>query len=120
MISHLLLHRESNKDEPLQDLSVPLIVSDFCLVKFVTEEDIQIKHYVGLVVQLHYETYEVSFLRKIQVKDDHFSFCFPNVFDVTTISKQQVISRLLLVKRSGTARQNSFFEFKIEKSLNLY
>lgn len=100
------------------NLQTPYVVSDFCLVKFMTEEDQQIKHYVGQIIQLHDEAYEISFLRRVGKKSLMFSF--PNVADVTTVAKTDVLQRVLPLKRDGTARQNRFFTFNFQEPINLY
>lgn len=100
------------------DLAVPMTVSDFCLVKFITEEDGQTKHYVGQVVQLHDSAYEVSFLRR--VNRDSLVFAFPKELDVTTVAQKDVIKRLVPVTRLGTARQKSQIAFSFDEPMNLY
>lgn len=112
---------EPDNDKLLPDdmnLQTPLIVSDFCLVKFLTEEDQQTKYYIGQIIQLHHEAYEFSFLRRI--KNNSLTFSFPQVPDVTTVPKNDVIQRVLPLKRGGTARQNRHYTFKFEEPPNLY
>lgn len=97
------------------DLSLPFTVGDFCLVKFVTEEDLHVNYYVGEIIQLHTNAYELSFLRKTKTNEvDHTtSFVFRDP-DITTVSKDHFIRRLLPTKRSGTARQNRVFTFQMD------
>ncbi len=91
----------------------------FAFVKFVTEEDQQIKHYFGQILQLHDETFEITFLRRVSPKSLTFSFL--NISDVTAVAKNDVVQRVLPMKRTGqTARQNRCYTFQFVEFMNLY
>lgn len=100
----------------LQKLS--LVVSDFCLVKFVTEEDEQTKFYIGQIVQLHHKAYELSFLRRIS--KNRLVFSFPQEPDVATVSENDIIRQVLPIERAATARQNRQLCFDFAEPPNLY
>ena len=96
------------------DLSLPLTVSDFCLVKYITEEDMQVRHSIGRIIQLHHKAFEISFLRKVKKNEEGiFSFVLPIVPDVTTVAEADVVSTVLPLNRTGTARQNRTWQFKL-------
>lgn len=109
----------SDDDFCLLSEEMALRVSDFCLVKFVTEYDHQEKYYVGEIIQLHSNAYEISFLRKQTFSDDTVSFVFRKP-DITTVARNQVIQQLVPMKRTGTSRQNRAITFKLVNFPNLY
>lgn len=75
-----ILHSEESDDCLSEDeaimarLQILLIISDICIVKFVTKEDEQTKYYIDQIVQLHDEPDEISFFHSVL---NVFNICFP-------------------------------------------
>lgn len=75
----------------------------------------QTKHYVGQILELHDKAFEIAFLRRVNNKS--LTFSFPNVSDVTTVAKNDVLQCVLPLEQKGTARQNHYYTFNFEKPL---
>lgn len=83
---------------------------DFLLIKFATKT--AIVHYVGRVENEINSEYEISFLRK-----RGRGYVFPNVLDISNVSKEDVVLKLPLpCKSGGSDRLFSIYSFEIDLS----
>lgn len=121
---------ESSIDIPLNDSSdeenywedIKLIsegdtvtVGNFVLVKFFVSK-LEI-FYIGQILSLQDEEYEVKFLRR---RGGSNCFVFPNVDDISTIGRKDIAAVLPFSVSRGTARTTSVYKFNANfSSLNI-
>lgn len=102
-----LEEKDSKKDFAV-DLTVEL--NDYCVVKFDMDETKAVKHYVGRILQIDGDAYEINFLRKTTGVN---KFVFPNIPDVAWIEKKRIVTKLVPLHLGTTSRQNRIISFII-------
>lgn len=108
--SDFLSESEDNDDLQLLLDDEDINKDDYLLVRFPTKRNV--KYYVGLVVEsnVHADEFEVKFLRKKKT----YGFCFPDVEDIATVLRSDVVSKLPPpTSMKATSRLSSYIKFDV-------
>lgn len=103
--------QDDNEDNVLSLLDDDKInIGDFLLIKFPTKK--RIRYYIGQVLNVEEaDTYEIKFLRK----KGSFGFVFPQVDDISTIMRFDVVAKLPKPAEVGkTSRLHSCLKFNLQ------
>lgn len=90
-----------------EDIEKDVRPDDFAIVRFATKKIMV--HYVGKIVSVHEEGYDIKFLRR---KRQSFEFIFPNVDDTASVEKNDIVKKLPAPMSSGgTERAERIYIF---------
>lgn len=102
----------SDVDYSLTDEDI-LKENDYVLVKF--PEKTTIIYYVGVITKpLHLNEFEVKFLRR---KRPGYKFYFPDIDDIATVARSDIVLKLPHPNSAKTARTSSLVTFSANLSL---
>lgn len=94
-----------------EDFSFTPTAGQFYLVQYETAEDKCIKHYIGELLDFN-EAADVYNFSSLRLR--HGKFVYPNIPDLTTVKKNEIVKEVTGTRLGTTSRQNRARTFDVD------